>query len=243
MAIPRSIFGSTAIVTGADSNLGFAIVERLSREGANIVVHVRDDARSFQLKRLGATKMLAGSPALKQVALATVAAAEDAFGPVNLLVTCHEKPTVAPLLDMSVDVFWSHINAGLLGNSFFVQAAAASMIQAGWGRIVLTTSAWAEGGRSLAAVAASAGGINILCKTAASELGSHNISVNVVSSAFINDEWRICDAAALNNNLLPPLLGDCVNVAECVRLFCEPRIGAAVAQTVQCSGGYFRHRI
>jgi len=241
--IPRSIAGATAIVTGADGELGFAVVERLLRADANVVAHVLDDRNSHKLKSLGNVEIEVGSPANKETAAKAVERAEATFGPVNLLVTCHQRPAVAPLLDMSCETFWEHVHAGVLGDAYFLQEATPSMIRAGWGRVVFTTSAWSEGGKGLAAVATAAGGINILCKTAARELGQYNISVNVVASAFVKDEWQICDASAMGPAFPQFQIGDSTSVAECVRLFCEPRIGAAVAQTIQCSGGFFRHRI
>lgn len=249
--MPNSLAGSRAIVTGADGDIGTAVVERLLAAGVRVAAHVNDASHAERLREIGANAVTAGSPADEKTAQETVARAEHVLGAVNILVTCHGRPTVAPFTKLKPSDFWDHVDDSLIGTALFLQAASRSMRRAGWGRIVLTTSAWSGGGHGLAAVATAAGGINVLCKTAARELGPHNISVNAVASAFVESEWSVCDASALGSGKRPArrlaappsFSGTPLNVAECVRLLCEPRIGAAVAQTVHCSGGYFRHRV
>lgn len=249
--MPLALAGAAAVVTGADGDIGYAVCERLLQAGVNVVAHVNDAAHVHRLSAIGVKAVTTGSPADEQTAPQTVERAESVLGPVHLLVTCHARPAVGSFLKLKTAEFWSHVDESLTGTALFLQAAARSMRRAGWGRVVLTTSAWSGGGHGLSAVATAAGGVNVLCKTAARELGPHNISVNVVASAFVDGEWSVCDASALARGkrssrrpaASPATAGTPSNVAECVRMLCEPRIGAAVAQTIHCSGGYFRNRV
>ncbi|MCO3749138.1 SDR family oxidoreductase [Pseudomonas aeruginosa] len=119
--------------------------------------------------------------------------------------------------------------------------------------MVLLTSAWGVGARDLAAVAAASGGVQVLCKSLARELGSHGVTVNAIAHAFTDSDWLALDAHALDigENVLrtapqayvpAAALGQPAQVAHSVLLLCHPVLGAATGQTLQCNGGYFRHR-
>lgn len=244
-----SIQGATALVTGADTELGFAVARRLHRAGVHLALHVNDARALDRVAGLGPMACFAGSASDEDIVRGGIAQ----IGPFNILVTCHATPMVGGLFDQDGARFWTHLHDTLTGSFLFAREAAASLKQADWGRMVLVSSGWAQGGPGLSAVASAAGGLNILCKTLARELGPHGVSVNAVAPSFVEGEWLGCDGSALGLSkaalreqaakLVPAgRLGTADEVAEAIRLMCEPGIGAAVAQTLQCSGGYFRQR-
>jgi gluconate 5-dehydrogenase/3-oxoacyl-[acyl-carrier protein] reductase len=248
-----SLQGATALVTGADTPLGFAVAQRLRRAGVRLGLHANREASAGTLTQLEAAVSFAGSAADEAIVRDGVALVKERLGPLNILVTCHATPMAGGLLEQDAEEFWAHLHNSLTGSFLFAREAADGLKRAGWGRIVLVSSGWAQGGAGLSAVASAAGGLNILCKTLARELGPAGVSVNAVAPAFIDSDWLVCDASALKMeagqlkdcaaNLVPAgRLGTVDEVAETIRLLCEPRIGAAVAQTLQCSGGYFRQR-
>jgi len=69
----------------------------------------------------------------------------------------------------------------LTGTFHCLQLAVPDMIAAGWGRIVTISSSSAQSGsRNQAHYSASKGGVIVLTKTLAVELGKHGITVNTI---------------------------------------------------------------
>lgn len=248
-----SLRGATALVTGADTELGSAVARRLHLAGVRLALHVNQEASREKLESLDPAWCFAGGAANEQHVRNGVESMTRSLGSLNILITCHATPHVGGLLDQDAGQYWAHLDHALTGSFLFAREAAPSLKRSGWGRIVLASSGWAQGGTGLSAVASAAGGLNILCKTLARELGPHGVCVNAVAQAFIDGQWLVCDASALKISnealraqaaaLVPAgRLGTVEEVADAIRLLCEPRIGAAVAQTLQCSGGYFRQR-
>jgi NAD(P)-dependent dehydrogenase (short-subunit alcohol dehydrogenase family) len=253
MAQGPSLQGASALVTGADTALGFAVAERLGRAGVRLALHVNDEAASERLEKLGASLCFSGAADDEAIVRNGLGEVGKALGSLNILVTCHATPMTGGLFEQDAGDYWTHLHRSLTGSFLFAREAAPALKQAGWGRVALVSSGWAQGGPGLSAVASAAGGLNILCKTLARELGPHGVCVNSVAPAFVDSDWLACDARGLRlsetelRRQAPSLapagrLGTVAEVAETIRLMCEPRIGAAVAQTLQCSGGYFRQR-
>jgi NAD(P)-dependent dehydrogenase (short-subunit alcohol dehydrogenase family) len=249
-----SLGDAAALVTGTDTELGLAVARRLRRSGVRLALHVNDEAACERLASLEPACCFAGAADNEQRVRDGLESVGRTLGPLNILITCHAKPQIGGLAEQATEQYWAHMEQTLTGSFLFVREAAPWLKQAGWGRVVLVSSAWAQGGHNLSAVASAASGLNILCKTLARELGPYGVCVNAVAQAFVDSEWSVCDASALRIDeavlraqaatLVPAgRLGTVEEVAETICMLCEPGIGAAVAQTLQCSGGYFRHRV
>lgn len=241
--------GATALVTGADTPLGEAIALALRAAGVRVAIHVLNAQPDGLETELCVRADPCDSAAVHKV-MGWVA---EEFGVLNLLVTCHAQPVAGALAEQTEAGFWSHVDAQLGGTFSFVQAAAPLLMKAGWGRVVLMTSAWGVGAPGLAAVAAASGGVQVLCKSLARELGPHGVTVNAIAHAFTDSDWLALDAQALDiaesvlrsapQAYVPAAaLGTPEQVAHSVVLLCQPVLGAATGQTLQCNGGYFRHR-
>jgi NAD(P)-dependent dehydrogenase (short-subunit alcohol dehydrogenase family) len=248
-----SLQGATALISGADTRLGTAVAERLHRAGVRLALHVNEAAAAGRLEHMNPVCCFEGPADDELCVRQGIGSVSGSLGPINILVACHAKPMVGGLFDQTGRQYWEHLDNALTGSFLFARESAPGLKQAGWGRVVLVSSGWAQGGQNLSAVAMAAAGLNVLCKTLARELGPHGVCVNAVAPAFIDDEWLACDAAALGiseaqlraqiSGFVPAgRLGSVEEVADTIRLLCEPRIGAAVAQTLQCSGGFFRQR-
>jgi NAD(P)-dependent dehydrogenase (short-subunit alcohol dehydrogenase family) len=194
-----------AVITGAARGIGRATAIAFAREGADIVgidICAVVDPRSGvapsepddleetgRLVRSAARSWLAitldqrSLPALKQAALR----AEQAFGGIDILFANAGIQSFHPLLDME-DADWHiTIDVNLTGTANAIRAFAPSIVKRGGGRIIVTSSTQGQHGTKFgAAYSASKWGIIGLMKSAALELGPHNITVNAVIPGLID---------------------------------------------------------
>lgn len=248
----EALRGASALVTGADTGLGAAVAANLLQAGVRLATHVNDPA-ALAAQATFAEFSFAAQATDEQAVINGLHQVNQAFGTLNILVTCHAQPCIGDLLNQPYTAFWEHLDQQLTGNYLFAREAAPLLKSADWGRVVLLCSAWAVGAPGLAAVASAAAGTQVLCKTLSRELGPHGTTVNALAHAFTESEWLACDARALSlgeaqlrsqigQRVPTGRLGQPEQIAHSVRLLCQPVIGAAVAQTLQCNGGFFRHR-
>lgn len=181
--------GKVALVVGGSRGIGKAIARQLAREGADVVIAARDEARlratADEITRESGRRIVpltveTGSDA--SVA-ALVAGAIAAFGRIDILVNCAAQPggqTAPPKLGEITDqLFWDDVNVKVLGYLRTARAVAPQMTRQGWGRIINISGLAARntgstiGSMRNVAVAA-------LTKNLADELGPHGINVTVV---------------------------------------------------------------
>lgn len=178
----------TAIVTGAAHGIGRAIAERMTCAGWKVLLADIDGAAAeAAVAALGQHR---GRALAHQVDVTdgpavagTVAAAVDAFGRLDVLVSNAGIMDRAPFLEMT-ETFWHHVlDTNLTGAFLCGQAAARQMIaQGGGGRIVnVASNSGVFGGRGRAAYGASKAGLINLTQTMAIELAEHDILVNAVA--------------------------------------------------------------
>jgi len=178
----------TAIVTGAAHGIGRAIAARMLQAGWRVVLADIDEAPAQEAAE---TLGRSGGRALacqldvksREGAAATVAAAVDTFGGLDVLVSNAGIMDRAPFLEMTED-FWHHvIDTNLTGAFLCGQAAARQMVAQGrGGRIVnVASNSGIFGGRGRAAYGASKAGLINLTQSMAIELAEHDILVNAVA--------------------------------------------------------------
>jgi NAD(P)-dependent dehydrogenase (short-subunit alcohol dehydrogenase family) len=105
--------GRTAVVTGANSGLGFAIARELARAGASVVLAVRDTAKGER-----AAGEIGGRTRVERLDLAELASvrsyAERFEGPLDLLV--NNAGVMAPPRRLTADGFESQLGTNHLGH-------------------------------------------------------------------------------------------------------------------------------
>ena len=197
--------GKVAVVTGAARRIGRAAAIALTREGADIAgidICAPVDPRSGvtpstpeDLEETGRLIRRAGRrwlgieldqrdlPALRSAA----ARCEQELGGIDILFANAGIQSFHPLLEME-DADWHiTIDVNLTGTANAVRAFAPYMVKRGGGRIVLTSSTQGQHGTKYgAAYSASKWGIGGLMKSAALELGPHQITVNALIPGLID---------------------------------------------------------
>jgi NAD(P)-dependent dehydrogenase (short-subunit alcohol dehydrogenase family) len=188
-----------AVVTGAGSGMGKAIVQRLAAEGATVVVaEVLEDRMNTTVSELTATGAKAAGVKVDvsnredvQRAMKEIVAR---FGRIDILVNNAGVTRHRPFLSLNSDDWDFVLAVDLKGVFFCCQAAAPYMIQQRYGKILNISSISGTGASSHAAGGSQAGNANYasakagviqLTKTLARELGPHGINVNSVAPGFV----------------------------------------------------------
>jgi NAD(P)-dependent dehydrogenase (short-subunit alcohol dehydrogenase family) len=176
-----------AVVTGAGQGIGAASAKALAEAGA-IVVAVDIDSKlaektaqalaAFQHRTLAIAADVGSVVDIQGMIDRTIAD----YGRIDILVNNAGVTRRADIMDIT-EADWDRIHrVNAKGVFFCLQAAARTMIPRRSGRIINIASIAGKGyaGASNAAYAASKGAVISLTKTAAQQLGKHNINVNAI---------------------------------------------------------------
>jgi 3-oxoacyl-[acyl-carrier protein] reductase len=173
----------SVLVTGGARGIGLAVARRFAALGDNVAVTYRSSTPPDGVLAL---KCDVTSTAEVDAAFK---AAEEAHGPVEVLVSNAGITKDLLLLRMSEDDFTSVIDANLTAAYRVAKRATQGMLRARKGRIILMSSVVGLMGQAgQANYAASKAGLVGLARSLARELGSRNITVNVVAPGPIDTE-------------------------------------------------------
>ncbi|WP_193509592.1 3-oxoacyl-ACP reductase FabG [Cryobacterium sp. BB736] len=178
MAEPR-----TVLVTGGNRGIGLAIAERFVADGHRVAVTARSGegpAGSLTV-RADVTDAASIDAAFTQI--------EEAYGSVEVIVANAGITRDTLLLRMSEDDFTDVIDTNLSGAFRVVKRASKGMLKAKYGRVVLISSVVGLlGSAGQVNYAASKSGLIGLARSLTRELGSRNITANVVAPGFIETD-------------------------------------------------------
>jgi len=173
----------TVLVTGGNRGIGFAIAAEFVARGHRVAVTARSGegpAGSLTV-RADVTDAASVDAAFTEV--------EAALGPVEVLIANAGVTKDTLLLRMSEEDFTSVIDTNLSGAFRVVKRASKGMLKARFGRIVLVSSVVGLlGSAGQVNYAASKSGLIGLARSLTRELGSRNITANVVAPGFIETE-------------------------------------------------------
>lgn len=181
-----------AIVTGASRGIGRGIAVRLAQEGARVVINHRDSPEGAE-QTAKAIRALGGEALVVQAdvsqsseAQRLVKEAQQAFGSADILVN-NAGTTRDTLLLMMKEDQWDLVMETNVKSVFnCCKAVARAMVKQRHGRIINISSVSGLAGQAgQTNYSASKAAIIGFSKSLAKELGSRNITVNVVAPGFV----------------------------------------------------------
>ena len=185
--------GRNALVTGSSKGIGRAIAVRFGREGANVVVNYNSDPKGAdeaveEIRSFGgnATAVKADLGNVGSVR-ALLAASIEALGSLDVLVNNAGIESHAPFWDVTEADYDRVLSVNLKGVFFATQAMVNHLRATGrTGRIINISSVHEEiPFPNFAAYCASKGGLKMLTRDLAVELGPLGITINSIAPGAI----------------------------------------------------------
>jgi NAD(P)-dependent dehydrogenase (short-subunit alcohol dehydrogenase family) len=216
---------AVALITGANSGIGYAIAERLLREGYALGYATNeredDDREAYErLSRLGRVHWVSGDLGDAAVPGRLVAETTDALGGIDVLVNNAGLSTSGPALELTADDFDRTFAVDVRAAFLLSQHAARAMGDAG-GVIVNITSIHEHVPRpGFAVYSAAKAALGMLTRSLALELAPRGIRVNAVAPGLIATE-RNEEASRLADRVPLGRAGTPEEVAALVAFLCS----------------------
>jgi 3-oxoacyl-[acyl-carrier protein] reductase len=247
---PGRLDGSTALVTGGGRGVGKGIALELARAGCRVAVNYHSspdlaEQTVAELTALGGDAFAVGADVKQSAQVRDMMdRVIGKFQRLHILVNNAGIQTGKALLDVTETEWDDVIDTNLKGCFLCTQAAARHMKDHGGGSIVnigsgCNTLAFPK----LVAYTASKGGIEMLTKVSALELGPYGIRVNCVAPGAIEIERTKLEAADYSAawGRLAPLgrVGMPQDVGRMVVFLATSDASFVTGQTIRVDGGVF----
>jgi 3-oxoacyl-[acyl-carrier protein] reductase len=228
--------GRSVLVTGGNRGIGLAIAQDLAAQGHKVAVTHRGS---------GAPEGLFGVRADVTDAAQIDAAftlVEEHQGPVEVLVSNAGMTDDTLLMRMSEDQFTRVVDANLTGAYRVAKRASRGMLRGKWGRFIFVSSVVGlMGAAGQVNYAASKAGLVGLARSLARELGSRNITANVVAPGFVTTDMtenlpEAVRAKALEN-IPAGRYADPADIAAAVRFLASEEAGYVNGAVLPVDGG------
>lgn len=244
-----SLHGECALVTGASRGIGRAIAEMLGQQGATVI-----GTATSQQGAAAITEYLAAAGVQGQGKVLDVASQESIdtlltaltkeYGGISILVNNAGITRDNLLMRMKDEEWESIINTNLTSIFRMSKACIRSMMKAKKGRIISISSVvGASGNPGQTNYAAAKAGLVGFSKSLAREVGSRNITVNVVAPGFIDTdmtrELSEDQRAAIFQNIPLARLGQAQEIAAAVVYLASPLGAYVTGETIHVNGGMY----
>ncbi|MET0430396.1 MAG: SDR family NAD(P)-dependent oxidoreductase, partial [Microvirga sp.] len=194
---PSELFdltGQVALITGASRGLGWAMAQSLAAAGATVILNGRDPdtlaPRCETLRSRGYPASTAPFDVTDAVGVVrAMADIRSRFGRLDILVSNAGSTIRKPLLEQTEEDWKGVIEADLTAGWRLAREAAAAMMPAGYGRIVLVSSINGFVARpGITAYVAAKTGLHGLVRALSLDLGATGVTVNALAPGYFPTE-------------------------------------------------------
>lgn len=190
--------GKVALVTGGARGIGGAICNAYAAEGAKVAVADRliEDAQETAAA-LGENGMAVAMDVTDLAAIAEgVAAVEEKWGGIDVLVNNAGIFNMAPIEEVTVDDYRRQYDVNVAGTIFAIQAVVPGMKKRGGGAIInLSSQAGRRGEPNITVYCSTKAAVISITQSLALELAKDKIRVNAIAPGVIDTPmWTHVDA-------------------------------------------------
>src|SRR5216684_7050539 len=244
--------GKIVLVTGAQQGIGRAMAIEFAAAGADIVVNWLDDQEAAEhvanrVRSCGRRAILvkADVAQIEQVQ-SMVSAAQEALGPIDVLVNNAGVFPRVPFLEMT-ESDWDYVlDVNLKGSYFCAQSVAKAMVSGGRSGVIINLTSGAAFRSSPRGVhyVASKGGVLSMTRAMALELAPYRIRVNAIAPGLTDTaQPRYGSSEAELADTAPAIpLGGMARPEEIARaavFLASDDAGFVTGQTLHVNGGSY----
>lgn len=249
-----TIAGRTALVTGGGSGIGLGTATRLAADGAHVAICGRTedklaravDAIGPRVGEGGSIRHVVADVTVEDQVVAAVAFAAEPTGGLDILfANAGGSHHVGAFEGADADAVRATVELNLVGTMLCIKHAVPAMKAAGGGSIIgMSSGAGHFPHRWLWAYGAAKAGIDMVCRSAAEELGAAGIRVNSVQPGIVDDELMsfITAGGPLLDDYIAgmPLgrVGTVEDIAEAVRFLAGPESSWITGVNLPIDGGH-----
>ena len=240
--------GKTALVTGASRGIGRAIALCLAAEGARVAINYAGNVKAAEevkaaIEAAGGTAILCQADIADSAAVeAMVANVVKEFGTIDILVNNAGITRDTLLMRMKDEDFAKVLDTNLKGVFYCTKAVSKLMMKKRSGRIVnMASVVGLVGNAGQTNYAAAKAGVIGFSKSAAKELASRGITVNVVAPGFIGTDMTAGLPESVKEKMLADIplgrMGEPEDVASAVLFLALDQASYITGQVVNVDGG------
>ena len=240
--------GKTALVTGASRGIGRAIALCLAAEGARVAINYAGNVKAAEevkasVEAAGGTAILCQADIADSAAVeAMIADVVKEFGAIDILVNNAGITRDTLLMRMKNEDFAKVLDTNLKGVFYCTKAVSKLMMKKRAGRIInMASVVGLVGNAGQTNYAAAKAGVIGFSKSAAKELASRGITVNVVAPGFIGTDMTAGLPESVKEKMLTDIplgrMGEPEDVANAVLFLASDQASYITGQVVNVDGG------
>ena len=243
--------GKIAVVTGATGGIGFAVAQRLGKDGYTVILNgIEDDKGAERVKELAAQGVTAeyyGFDVTNEEAVTSnITAIGEKYGKIDVLVNNAGGLGGRSRFEEMTTEFYRFVMALNLDSTFFASRAAIPFLKKAKGSIINYTSnaGWTAGGPGAGIYGTSKAAVHAITRGLAKDLAEYGIRVNAVSPGTIDTDFHKQIKStkpevfkSWANNIMLGRLGQPEDVAGVIAFLASDDAAFITAETIQIGGG------
>jgi 3-oxoacyl-[acyl-carrier protein] reductase len=237
----------TVLVTGGSRGIGKSISITLSKNHHVVVGYVNSEDKAVEVVKEiteagGNANIIEIDISNKESVDNAFSAIEDAYGSVDILINNAGVTKDNILPRMKEEDWLDVIQTNLTGSFYTSQRAIKQMMKNKWGRIIFISSVVGiSGNQGQANYAASKAGLIGLAKSISKELGSRNITSNVIAPGYIETDMTSFLDDENKENIIEQLsikrIGKPEDISNVVAFLCNDESEYITGQVIPVDGG------